>query len=1273
MSFIDLFKPLLKQFFVISLFIGLAACGDNNNVPPVADADISATTNEDTVVSIPLTDSDLEGNALTYAIVANPTNGTVTLTDNIASYIPNANYNGSDNFTYKVNDGTVDSAPVTVGITITAVNDDPVAADAISATTNEDTATPITLTGSDTDGDTLSYSLVAQPANGIVTLTDNIASYIPNTNYNGNDSFSFKVNDGTVDSALATVSITITAANDAPVADAISATTNEDTVASVTLTGSDLEGNALTYAINVSPTNGAVTLSGNTATYIPNTNYNGSDSFTFKANDGTVDSAPATVSITITAVSDAPVADAISATVIEDAVASITLTGSDADGDTLTYAIVASPANGTVTLSGETVTYTPNPNYSGSDSFTFKVNDGTVDSATVDVSITVIAVNDAPVAGAGITATTNEDTATPITLTGSDTDGDTLSYSLVAQPANGTVTLTDNIATYTPSANYNGSDSFSFTANDGTVDSAPATVSLAVIAVSDAPVADAISATVNEDAVASITLTGSDADGDTLTYAINTGSTNGAVVISGNTVTYTPNPNFNGSDSFTFKTNDGTVDSASATVSITVIAVNDAPVVTGTILSATTNEDTATPITLIGSDADGDTLSYSLVAQPTNGTVTLIGNTATYTPNANYNGTDSFTFTANDGTVDSAPATVSITITAVQDAPVADAISATVNEDAVASITLTGSDADGDTLTYVINTGATNGTVALSGNTVTYTPTTNYNGSDSFSFKVNDGALDSATATVSITIIAVNDAPIADFDIQETTNEDTAITITLTGSDADGDTLSYIKVSDPTNGTVTITGNTATYTPNTNYNGSDIFAFKANDGTVDSAPVTLSITITAVNDTPVADGKLATTNEDAATTITLTGSDADGDTLTYAIVGNPTNGTVTLSGNTATYTPSANYSGSDSFTFKVSDSTVASLATVSITILNLPEQPANVQATANSTQVSLSWDAAPDATAYDVCHASESISDPANCATFQNGTLLLGSTSPTLITGLTNGTTYYFVVIPKNANGEGDVSSEVSATPTGLNGFNDTGMTLCGDYAFGGSGVHNKDINCVNTTDTDGDPIPQGQDAQLGRDADSATNNNSDGHKGFSFTKLDSSGIALANQSGTTFSCVKDNVTGLIWESKQTATGLHNKDDLYTWYNTDAATNGGVAGTENLNASCEGGTNNTTCNTQAYVVRVNTATLCTANDWRLPTRKELRSLSRHDITWPAAIDATYFPNTAYASYWLSSTLAFRTYEAWTVTFTTGRTGGGPKSDSLRVRLVRSGQ
>jgi VCBS repeat-containing protein len=154
-----------------------------------------------------------------------------------------------------------------------------------------------------------------------------------------------------------------------------------------------MDGDALTYSTVAVPANGSLSGSAPNMTYTPNNNFNGTDSFTFKANDGTVDSNEATVSITIDAVNDTPVADAQSVTTDENTPVAITLTASDVDGDSLTYSVVTTPVSGSLSGSAPNLTYTPNNNFNGQDSFTFTVNDGTVDSNEATVSITVNAVN----------------------------------------------------------------------------------------------------------------------------------------------------------------------------------------------------------------------------------------------------------------------------------------------------------------------------------------------------------------------------------------------------------------------------------------------------------------------------------------------------------------------------------------------------------------------------------------------------------------------------------------------------------------------------------------------------------------------------------------------------------------------------------------------------------------------------------------------------------------------------------------------------------------
>ncbi len=772
-------------------------------------------------------------------------------------FLPSANSTTAGSFDVESSQNgsavAAQSGKATSEITVNAVNDVPTA-NGQSVTLEEDTFKTITLTGSDVDGDSLTFVVVAQPLKGTLSGVLPNLIYTPNANYNGSDSFSFKVNDGTIDSAMATIAITVNAVNDAPMANGQSVTLDEDTSKSITLTGADIDGDSLTFIIVAQPLKGTLSGALPNLTYTPNANYNGADSFTFKANDGTIDSALATVAVTVNAANDAPTANGQAVTLEEDTFKTITLAGSDIEGDSLTFVIVAQPLKGTLSGALPNLTYTPNANYNGSDSFTFKVNDGTIDSATSTIAITVNAVNDAPTAS-GQSVTLDEDTSKAITLAGSDIEGDSLTFIIVAQPLKGTLSGALPNLTYTPNANYNGADSFTFKANDGTIDSALATVAVTVNAANDAPTANGQAVTLEEDTFKTITLAGSDIDGDSLAFTIVAQPLKGTLSGVLPNLIYTPNANYNGSDSFTFKANDGTIDSATSTIAITVNAVNDAPTASGQ--SVTLDEDTSKAITLAGSDIEGDNLTFTIVAQPLKGSLAGTVPNLTYTPNANYNGSDSFTFKANDGTVDSAPATIAITVNAVNDAPTANGQSVTLEEDTFKTITLAGSDIDGDSLTFVIVAQPLKGTLSGTLPNLTYTPNANYNGSDSFTFKANDGTVDSAPATIAITVNAVNDAPTANGQ-SVTLDEDTFKTITLTGNDIDGDSLAFTIVAQPLKGTLSGVLPNLIYTPNANYNGSDSFTFKVNDGTIDSAPATIAITVNAVNDTPMANGQSVT-------------------------------------------------------------------------------------------------------------------------------------------------------------------------------------------------------------------------------------------------------------------------------------------------------------------------------------------------------------------------------------------------------------------------------
>ncbi len=390
----------------------------------------------------------------------------------------------------------------------------------------------------------------------------------------------------------------------------------------------------------------------------------------------------------------APVAVDDVATTNEDIASTITkatLLANDTDaniGDTLSLTAVSNAVNGSVVISGSDVIFTPAANFNGTASFEYTVSDGNLTDIGL-VTITVAPVNDAPVA-LNDSYSTNEEALLTISLPGilgNDTDVDlnSLIATFISGVANGILTFSvDGSFSYTPNLNFVGTDSFTYKANDGTIDGNIATVSILVSNTNDAPIAVADSYSTTEDVVLTVPASGvlgndTDADSNPLTAVlVGVGTTNGGLVLNADgSFVYTPNTNFNGTDSFTYKANDASADSSVVTVTITVNPVNDAPVAQGqtTVAPNTISEDTNLSGFLVATDADipANTLTYTITTGPTNGVLSAFDSATgafTYTPNLNFNGSDDFFFTANDGTVNSDVAHVDIMITAVNDNPI---------------------------------------------------------------------------------------------------------------------------------------------------------------------------------------------------------------------------------------------------------------------------------------------------------------------------------------------------------------------------------------------------------------------------------------------------------------------------------------------------------------------------------------------------------------------------------------------------------------------------
>ncbi|EHH1026834.1 tandem-95 repeat protein [Vibrio parahaemolyticus] len=906
----------------------------------------------------------------------------ISIVNGVATISPTADWNGSEALTFTATDPSGESVSQTVNFTVAPVAD--IVAD--KATVVEDTPTIIKVLGNDTfEGDDQVVSLDTNngPANGTVSVNpDGSVTYTPNDNYHGADSFTYIVTSGGV-SESTTVNVDVTPVNDAPVATNETAITDEDTPVTIDVlpNDTDVDGDKLSIeSASVPKEQGTVEVVNGKLVFTPAENFNGDAEITYTVTDGQLTD-EAKVTVTVNPVNDAPTikVDAVEsitedAVSIDTVVATLTVRDTDTSEDQLTVSL-ENNSNGYFVLVGDEVKLTQaGVDAVNNDELNLKdltisasVSDGVNPTANDSDSLIVNRVNDAPTVENAIANQVLSEDFDTYTIDLNEVFKDTDSSLEFSVSGNNSIqiSIVNGVATISPTADWNGSEALTFTATDPSGESVSQTVNFTV-----APVVDieADSTNVVEDTPTIINVLGNDTfEGKDKVVSLDAenGPKNGTVIVNNDgTVTYTPNDNYVGKDTFTYIVTSGGV-SESTTVEVNVTPVNDAPVAKDDI--ATTQEDTAVTIDVLpnDSDVDGDKLSIESASVPKEqGTVEVVNGKLVFTPAENFNGDAEITYTVTDGALTD-QATVKVTVNAVNDTPVVESNVAdqTLAEDFTPyTIDLNTVFSDVDNVDGELKfsvSGNSNIQVAIVNGIATITPTADWNGSETLTFTATDPSGESVSQTVDFTVTPVADI-VAD---KATVVEDTPTIIKVLGNDTfegDDKVVSLDAENGPKNGTVIVNNDgTVTYTPDDNYVGKDTFTYIVTSGGV-SESTTVEVNVTPVNDAPVAKDDIATTQEDTAVTIDVlpNDSDVDGDKLSIQSATVPeAQGKVEIVEGKLVFTPAENFNGDAEITYTVTDGSLTDQAKVTVTVNPVDDAPTiKVDAVESITEDAVSTD-----------------------------------------------------------------------------------------------------------------------------------------------------------------------------------------------------------------------------------------------------------------------------------------------------------------------------
>jgi len=878
------------------------------SVKPVGVNDADQTPLNTPITTVVKANDGASGTGTTVTAGTAPLHGSIVVNaSGTITYTPTTGYTGTDTYTYTLTtaDGVM-SDPITVTITViakpTGVND--------AGTTPINTPIAITVTANDPSAAGSTINVATTPAHGtaVVGPGAGVITYTPAAGFIGKDTYTYTLTNSGVlsDPITVTISVKPVGANDAD------QTSVNTPVTTVVKANDGASGTGTTVTAGTAPLHGSIVVNASgTITYTPTAGYTGTDTYTYTLTtpDGVI-SDPITVTITVTT---KPVGSPDAGTTPINTPIGITVTANDASAAGSTIAVATSPAHGTSVVGpgAGVITYTPAAGFVGKDTYTYTLTNGGIVSDPITVTISV-----KPVGSPDADQTAVN---TPVTTTVTANDGPSGTGTTVTAgtaPLHGSIVVNPpGTITYTPTAGYTGTDTYTYTLTtaDGVI-SDPITVT---ITVTTKPVGSPDTGTTPINAPIGITVTANDASAAGSTIAVATAPAHGSAVVGpgAGVITYTPITGFVGKDTYTYTLTNGGIVSDPITVTISVKPVGS-PDADQTVVN--------TPVTTTVTANDGVSGTGTTVTAgtaPLHGSIVVnASGTITYTPLAGYTGTDTYTYTLTtaDGVI-SDPITVTITVTAK---PVGtDDVGTTPNNTAITT-NVTANDPSAAGSTVAVLAAPAHGTVVLGpgAGQITYTPAAGFTGKDTYTYTLTNGGIvsDPIKVTISVKPVGVNDV--------DQTPVNIPVTTTVKANDgASGTGTTVTAGTVPTHGSIVVNASgTITYTPNAGYIGTDTYTYTLTtaDGVV-SDPITVTITI---NNKPVGTPDAGTTPINTPIAITVTTNDASAAGSTVAIASAPSHGTVAIGpgAGVITYTPAAGFVGKDTYTYTLNNGGILS-------------------------------------------------------------------------------------------------------------------------------------------------------------------------------------------------------------------------------------------------------------------------------------------------------------------------------------------------------------